>query len=230
MSLESALDDLYAVEPAEFVATRTTFGVGARAGKDAGRGEGIGVGRRRPTRSAWAINQVTRQPTDGDRGLGPYERHAPRPSRQGGSGFSEALRAASAAHRAALNDAINAALNAAIEQVGGTPSDAIRTEIETTFQAASVDPSVATDVRLGRLSTARTASTVFPEAERSNAPAPARGPTCREAGHEGRSRTRSGVASRDCASRQRRGRRRRGRSAGGGVADRAGGREGGQRR
>src|SRR6266850_845028 len=58
--LEDALDELYGAEPSEFVATRKRLSASLR---DAGDKAGAKVlqGARRPSTSAWALNQLARQ-------------------------------------------------------------------------------------------------------------------------------------------------------------------------
>jgi hypothetical protein len=160
-AVESALDELYSVEPSRFVETRKRLVAEHRAAKQSDVVEAL-TSARRPTRSAWAINQVTRQNPTAIESLLRTSDVLRELQAQGDASAREPLRDASKAHRAALNEAIDAAVAA----LGTTPSDAIRNEITTTFQAASIDPNVAADVRLGRLTVARTASTGFPEVER----------------------------------------------------------------
>ena len=61
--LETALDELYAVDPSDFMATRKQLVADLRAAGDAGGAKQLGAARR-PTNAAWALNQLARRHGD----------------------------------------------------------------------------------------------------------------------------------------------------------------------
>ncbi|MBO2463640.1 hypothetical protein [Actinomadura violacea] len=144
MEFSTAADELYGVEPEEFVATRARLAREAKADGDAALAKRIG-GLRRPTLSAWAVNLLARSAADDlDALLDVGGRMREAWGSGGGLGDLEQRRARLVA--ALLRRAGDLAAGA------GRPlrDQAVR-EVEDTLQAATVDEGIAAEVRDGRL-------------------------------------------------------------------------------
>jgi hypothetical protein len=141
----SAEDDLYDVEPDEFVAARDAL---ARSLKKAG--DAAGAARvaklRRPTVAAWALNTVARAHPDAIDALldaGVALRAAQQEALRGDAA---ALRTATSVRRAAV-----ATVAGLVAEVLGERAGAQAGAVSATLEAATVDESVAAALRAGRL-------------------------------------------------------------------------------
>jgi len=143
--LEDALDELYASDPSAFVAIRKRLSAVLR---DAGDKAGAKVlqNARRPSTSAWALNQVARSEPELVESLLDASR-ALYAAQTRGSNKPEALRDAIRAHR----DALDAATAAATAVLGSRANDAFRGEIVSTLRAVSTDEEIERQLRTGRL-------------------------------------------------------------------------------
>ncbi|HXA60505.1 MAG TPA: hypothetical protein VNW94_15205 [Streptosporangiaceae bacterium] len=144
MDFDEAADDLYGVVPDEFVMARSGLVAAARADGDTGLAWRIGA-LKRPTVSAWAVNQVVRD------AAGTLEAVLE---------IGEGLRRAWAAgadlgdwdrQRSRVVAAAVAAARELAERAGRPLRDQVVREVEDTFQAAIVDVGMAEQVRAGRL-------------------------------------------------------------------------------
>jgi hypothetical protein len=155
--LEDALDELYASDASEFVAIRKRL---SAAQRDAGDRAGAKVlqGARRPSTSAWALNQLARREPQLVESLLDAS-SALYAAQTRGSNKPEALRDAIRAHR----DALDAAADAATAVLGGRANDAFRGEIISTLRAVSTDEEIERQLRAGRL-IREASSSGFPDA------------------------------------------------------------------
>src|SRR5215212_7080161 len=122
-SVDAALDELYGVDPSEFVAVRKRLSATLRAAGDKDAAKEL-LAARRPSTSAWALNQVARnEPAlvesllDASRALFAAQTR--------GSNKPDVLREAIRAHR----EAIDAATDAALGVLGERANDKFRSEI-----------------------------------------------------------------------------------------------------
>ena len=124
---------------------------------------------RRPTNAAWALNQlVRRHPMLVERFL-LRSRELQQAQDRALSGKADALRDATRSQRQAMA----AATQAAMAVLGDDATEAYRTQIAATLQAASVDEATADGLQHGRLTREVSGSTGFPDAgSLSIAPAP----------------------------------------------------------
>lgn len=157
-ALEAALDELYGVDPSEFVAARKRLAAGLRTAGEKDAAKTLQAARR-PTTAAWALNQLSR--------LGPAlvesfldaGRELQATQMGARAGGREAMREATRAHR----DALAAATDAALGTLESRATDGYRSQILATLHAASVDDGVAEQLQQGRLIREITGSTGFPE-------------------------------------------------------------------
>jgi hypothetical protein len=156
MSLEAALDELYGVDPDEFVATRKRLAGELRSAADKDAVKAV-QGARRPTTAAWALNRLSRDEPELVEEL--LERSRDLRRAQTGAGGRDAMREATRAQRQALADMVDAAM----AQLGDRASDAYRSQLLATLQGASADDAVAEQLRTGRLVREVSGSTGFPE-------------------------------------------------------------------
>jgi hypothetical protein len=157
-ALESALGELYAVDPAEFVATRKRLAADLRTAGEQDAAKTL-LAARRPTTAAWALNQLSRrQPALVETFL---DAAGVLQAAQvgGGDDAREAIRDATRAHR----EALAAAADGALAVLGSRATEAFRAQILATLHAASVDASVSEQLRQGRLFREVTGATGFPE-------------------------------------------------------------------
>ena len=143
--LEDALDELYGAEPSEFVAVRKRLSATLR---DAGDKSGAKVlqGARRPSTSAWALNQLARREPQLVEGLLDAS-SALYAAQTRGTNKPEGLRDAIRAHRAA----VDAAADAANAVLGARANDSYRGEMVSTLRAVSTDEDLGRQLRTGRL-------------------------------------------------------------------------------
>jgi hypothetical protein len=148
MDLSAAENELYGVTPEEFVETRKRLAAEAKQAGDRDLAKRIGA-LRRPTASAWAINQLTRASPDELGWL---------------SDVGADLRTAWAAgrhvggldqRRGELIDLLGRTTRALAKEAGRPLHESAAREVEETLHAATMDPAVAGEVRSGRLTQPR---------------------------------------------------------------------------
>jgi len=142
--LREATAELYGSDPEEFTERRTALASQARAAGDRAAAKEI-AGLRKPTRSAWMINQLVRaDPGVADRlaGLGD-ELRAAAAALDGAK-----IRELSQERRKLVDTLIRRTLQQAGEQ---SPSAALREDLTATFGTALADPQVARDLADGTL-------------------------------------------------------------------------------
>lgn len=149
LTIEVAADRLYALPPEEFVARRAAL---AKEAKETGQKElAARIGKlRKPTRSAWVVNLLARDAGDELQELLDL-----------GEALAEATRALSGPDLRRLSTQRNAAVNSLTRRATALAADhdhpaseAQRTEVAQTLQAALADPNVAHVVRSGVLTRA----------------------------------------------------------------------------
>ena len=155
--LEDALDELYAADPGEFVAVRKRLAATLREGGDKA-GAKVLLAARRPSTSAWALNQIARSEPDLVESLLDAS-NALYAAQTRGSNKPEVLRDAIRTHREALEGATAAALAV----LGERGNDGFRGEIVSTLRAVSTDEEIERQLRTGRLVREASASG-FPDA------------------------------------------------------------------
>jgi hypothetical protein len=145
-------DDLYAVEPEEFVAARDAVVRSLKAAGDAA-GAARVAKLRRPTVAAWALNTVARSHPDAIGDLLDAGARLRAAQEEALRGDAAALRTATAARRTAV-----AAVGALVAEVLGERAGAQAGAVSATLEAATVDESVAEALRAGRLDRERSAA------------------------------------------------------------------------
>ncbi|MEU5090010.1 hypothetical protein [Streptomyces sp. NPDC021356] len=169
--VDSALDGLYTVPPADFVARREELAGAARADGRAEDARRIHAARR-PTLAAWAANLLLRsRPAESEQflELGQALREAYR------SLDADGLRELSARRRRVV--AALSRQGARLARDAGHPlSDAVRQELESTLRAVLSDTEAAGQWAAGRLHSALTPPSVFPG---DSGPASGAAPTAR---------------------------------------------------
>ena len=155
--LEAALDELYGTDPAEFVAVRKRLAATRREGGDKA-GAKVLQAARRPSTSAWALNQLARREPDLVESLLDASR-ALYAAQTRGSSKPDVLRDAIRAHR----EALDAAIDAATAVLGPRANDSFRNEIVSTLRAVSTDEETERRLRTGRL-IREASSSGFPDA------------------------------------------------------------------
>jgi hypothetical protein len=142
--LGEATDELYGSDPEDFTERRTALAAQARAAGDRAAAKEI-AGLRKPTRSAWMINQLVRaDPGVAARlaGLGDELRAA------AAALDGPKIRELSQARRQLIDTLIRQVLHQAGEQ---SPPAGLREDLTATFGAALADPQVARDLAAGTL-------------------------------------------------------------------------------
>jgi hypothetical protein len=143
------VDELYALPPSEFTAARNALVKQLRAEKRREEADEV-KGLRRPNLPAWAINQVVRSDADVVERLLAAGADVAAAQRRALSGVRNAgLREASTQRRERLDDVWKIA--ARFLREAGVDPQPHRPAIAATLEAASLDPAVAAEVRLGRL-------------------------------------------------------------------------------
>jgi hypothetical protein len=158
-SLDDALDELYAVDPSQFVSVRKSLAARLRDAGDRDAAKEL-QSARRPTKAAWVLNQLTRQHPDIVEALLDRSRALRAAQQRAITGRPDELRGATGAQRDALADAREAALRIA----GAGATEAVRTQVGDTLLAASADDEVGEQLRLGRLVHESSGGTGFPDA------------------------------------------------------------------
>ena len=158
-AIDDALDELYGADPSEFVALRKRLAAGLRSAGDKEGAKQLGEARR-PSTSAWALNQLARRRPELIEQLLERGRELLSAQTRALVGEGDAMREGIRAHRATLEEATQAAL--AI--LGSRASDTFRSEISNTLRSASTDEEVGSVLQRGRLVREVDASAGFPQA------------------------------------------------------------------
>jgi hypothetical protein len=177
-AIEAALDELYRVDPAQFVETRKRLAADLRGAGEKDAAKAL-LAARRPTVAAWALNQLSRRRPEIVAELLARSRELEAAQVGALTGSREGMRDATRAQRRALADATEAALAA----LGDRATDGFRTQILSTLHAAAADEEVGELLRRGRL--VREVSgpsgfpdgpnlTLVPDLDRPVAPAPSK--------------------------------------------------------
>lgn len=145
-SLDAALDELYGAEPSEFVASRKRLVADLRGAGDKDAAKELQAARR-PSTSAWALNQLARRHPELVEALLDRGSELQAAQTRAVSGQPDAMRDAIRAHRTALD----AATDAALAILGSRSNDAFRSEIASTLHAASADDDTSRLLRTGHL-------------------------------------------------------------------------------
>jgi hypothetical protein len=151
MDFDDVCDELYGLDPTEFVAARTAQVSAARAAGDKTLASRIGK-LRKPTVSAWVVNLLAREAPDEVGALLDL-----------GAALQDAQRHLSGADLRALSGQRQKAVSALARRAGalatdrGRPADeTLLREVGQTLTAALADPAVAAQVRSGTTVTAQT--------------------------------------------------------------------------
>jgi len=147
---EQEVERLFGLVPESFVAARNEAARRLRQAGDAGAAARV-TALRRPSLSAWAVNQLARAhgpEVEGLLGAGRRLRAAHQAA-VAGSGAAP-LRAATRAEREAVAGLVAAAVEV-LESTGHATTDATRDRVAATLHAAAADPAAAELVRRGRL-------------------------------------------------------------------------------
>jgi hypothetical protein len=157
-ALDAALDELYGVDPSEFVAVRKQLATRLRG---AGHPDAAKVlqGARRPTKAASIVNQLARRRPDLVEALLDRSRELRAAQTRAISGRPDALRDATHAQR----EAMAAARDTAVELAGPDATESVRTQISETLLGASANDEAGEELRRGRLTHELRASGGFPE-------------------------------------------------------------------
>ncbi|MCB0893481.1 MAG: hypothetical protein KDB51_16975 [Propionibacteriaceae bacterium] len=145
MDLETAADELYGVDPDEFVPTRTRLVQQARAAKDRPLATAIAA-LKKPTRSAWLVNLLRDDRAAGES----LTALAGRLAKAHQSVDLVALRAVGAERQKLVDDLTRRAVAAGAER-GYVATEAVRLEVQGTLSAAVADASVLTEVLSARV-------------------------------------------------------------------------------
>jgi hypothetical protein len=142
-------DELYTVEPGAFIAARNAMVKELR--QEGRREEADQVGRlRRPTATAWALNQVARDEPASVQAVLDAGAALRAATKQAVSGAGDALRAARAGERDSLRVAVDRAISR-LGDAGQTTGDVARQRLIGTLRAAMVDNEVAARLAAGTL-------------------------------------------------------------------------------
>ena len=156
--LDDALDELYAVDPSDFVSVRKSLAARLRDAGDRDAAKEV-QSARRPTKAAWVLNQLARQQPDVVGTLLDRGRELRAAQQRAITGRPEELRAATSAQR----DALAAARDAAARIAGAGATEAVRTQVGDTLVAASADNDIGELLRRGRLVHESSGATGFPD-------------------------------------------------------------------
>jgi hypothetical protein len=156
--LDEAFDELYAVDPSDFVSTRKSVAARLRDAGDRDAAKEI-QSARRPTKAAWILNQLARRHPDIVETLLDRGRDLRAAQQRAVTGRPDELRAATSAQR----EALGAARDAAERIAGAGATEAVRTQIGDTLLAASADDDVGEQLRRGRLVHESSGGTGFPD-------------------------------------------------------------------
>ncbi|NDK89029.1 hypothetical protein GYA93_05455 [Gordonia desulfuricans] len=148
-SLEAAADELYGLAPGDFVARRNILATLVRRGGDRALATQIGA-LRRPTVSAWLLNQWVRRHPDGVTDLTELGGRLREAQRRGAAGQ---VRDLSARRREVVTAAVIAVGHLA-DDLGVPVSAGTEREIVQTLRAAMADADIADGLARGRLTAA----------------------------------------------------------------------------
>jgi hypothetical protein len=151
LSTELAGDELFGLPPEEFVATRDEVARRLRREGDTEAARRVKA-LRRPSLSAWAVNQLARSQQRALEGLlvaGERLRAAHQAALAGGGDAAD-LRAATRAEREAVAGLVSAALDR-LREAGHPTTETTRDRIAATLHAGAASPEAADLVRHGRL-------------------------------------------------------------------------------
>lgn len=158
-SAEQAIEQLYEVEPRDFVRTRDEL---VRELRNANDEEGAKLlrGRRKPTLIAWVLNRLARQAPDAVAELVDVGRELARAQRRALRGEDPGgLRESIGRQRSAIRS-LTARTTKLMEELGVDPSGHLD-EVTSALQAAVVDPSAGAALEAGRLDRAPKAISGF---------------------------------------------------------------------
>lgn len=146
MDLSGAADELYGLDPDEFMAARTALVAQARAAKDRPLASAIGA-LRKPTRSAWLVNLLVREAPDRLRSLDELAQRMA----SAHQGLDVASLRTLGAERQRLVAELTRAAVAVGESRGYRATEAVRTEADQTLNAAIADAGVRAEMLAGRI-------------------------------------------------------------------------------
>ena len=188
LDLDSAVGELYGLQPDEFLGARRTLAARAKADKDTGLAKAI-ESIRKPTAAAWAINQLVRaRPADIERLVElAAELHEAQEKMDGG-----ALKTLSR-ERTKLVDELVRSTSEVAKESGGALSGPVANQVRETFVAALATTAAADAVGSGQLTRALSYAGFgdVDLSEATAAPAPARRPALRVIPGEGKGPGRS---------------------------------------
>jgi hypothetical protein len=147
VSIDAATDELYSLDPDQFMDRRTELAAAAKAAGDGAIAKGVGA-LRKPTRSAYALNRLVREQPDAvDRieSLAEQLRAAQREL------DGDRMRELSRERNRLVDELTRAAVKSA-----GASSAALRDEVSSTLSAAIADPDALDRLRSGALVRAET--------------------------------------------------------------------------
>jgi hypothetical protein len=142
--LRTAIDELYGVDPAQFVARRDALAAAAKQADDPGAAHTIGA-LRRPTQSAWTVNHLVRAEPGVPAELADLAR-ALRTAERALDGAR--LRELTTQRRRLVDDLVRRAFAATGQR---QPPSGLRDEVTATLEAALADPDVAEQVEAGTM-------------------------------------------------------------------------------
>ena len=148
MDVDRAIDELYTLPPEAFTAARDELVAAARRTGDAKTATSLRK-LRRPSRSAWLVNQLVRHrrdPVDQLLDLGLALRDAQKAL------AGDDLRRLSA-QRSSVVSALTRDARRLAEELGQPVNETVGREVRSTLDAALADPAAAEEVRSGRLTT-----------------------------------------------------------------------------
>lgn len=146
VELDAAVDELYGLDPEEFMAARTARVAAARQAKDRPLAASIGA-LKKPTRSAWLVNLLARSAADEVRRLG--ELATAMAAAHAGADLAE-LRGLGTQRQRLIDELTRRAVALGAER-GYQATEAVRLEVSGTFGAAVADPASLADVQAGRV-------------------------------------------------------------------------------
>lgn len=146
MDSDSAAEELYGLDPADFVARRSELVAQARAAGERDLARTLTT-LRRPPLAAWLLNQLVRERRDV---LDELSGFAERIRSAHRSLAGDQLRALTAERQQVLEDVLTATITLAAER-GASVTDAVRQQVRETAEAAIADEGAESAVRSGRL-------------------------------------------------------------------------------
>jgi hypothetical protein len=147
--MAEAAEDLYEVAPDKFTAARNALASRLRREGDRGAADEVKK-MRRPSLTAWALNQVARQHPELIENVLEAGGQLREAMQQALSGDASGVRDAQAAERQAIDEAVAAGLEV-LAGAGHPPSDTAKQRMAGTLHAAVVDDTVASRLRAGTL-------------------------------------------------------------------------------